>query len=336
MRHLKRLLQAAACAAAALALALGAASPASAAKYTMKFAHNSPPKPDLLYQACALLFRTHLQIYSRGEADVDIYPSSQLGNDTVAAKKVQLGSIEIQIVASNNISGFDRRYDVYTLPFLFGSFKGAAKVFDGPVGQKIAEDFRQKSGIRVLGNIATGFRNITNSKHPILKPADLGGLRIRIAKNPIMVATYEAMGGSTIGMNPTETFSALSTKTVDGQDGGSAWAWAQKFYEVQKFLSVTRHQLVAGSLIINDKYYAGLPKPIQAAIIRAAKETIGWANAYAEQEEEKIVKGFEAKGLKIDRPDLAPFREAVKPVYNKFAGQLGGMGLVQRIIDAQK
>lgn len=323
-------------AAAALALLLGAPLPAQAAKYVMKFAHNSPPKPELLYQGTALVFKTLLQIYSRGEADIEIFPSSQLGDDGVAAKKVQLGSIHVQLVASNNISTFDRRYDIYTLPFLFGSFKGAAKVFNGPVGERIAENFRQKSGVRVLGNIATGFRNITNSKHPILKPADLKGLRIRIAKNPIMVATYEAMGGSTIGMAPSEAFSALSTKTVDGQDGGSAWAWAQKFYEVQKYLSITRHQLVAGSLIINDKYFSGLPKNIQDAVLKAARESIDWANAYAEAEEENIVKGFAAKGLKVDRPGLKPFREAVKPVYAKFAGPLGGMDLINKILDAQK
>jgi len=324
----------------ALGLAAGLlaaqAGQADAAKYVMKFAHNNPPKPDLLYHGTALVFQTFLKVYTKGEADVQIFPSSQLGRDAVAAKKVQLGSIQLQIVASNNISAFDRRMDILTLPFMFSSFKGAEKVFNSEVGKGIAEGFRQKSGIRVLGFIATGFRNMTNSKHPILKPADLGNLRMRIAKNPIMVETYKALGGSTIGMAPTEVFSALSTKTVDGQDGGSSWAWAMKFYEVQKYLSLTRHQMVAGAFIINDKYFGSLPKPMQAAVLRAAKDAIAWANDYAEKNEEEIIKGFAAKGLKVDTPNLKPFQKAVQPVHKMFADKVGGMDLINKILAMQQ
>ena len=268
--------------------------------------------------------------------DIQIFPSSTLGKDRVAAKKVQLGSIQMQIVASNNITAFDRRLDIFTLPFMFSSFKGAEKVFNSDIGKTIAENFRQKSGIRILGFVATGFRNMMNSKHPIMTPADLGDLRMRIAKNPIMVQTYKALGGSTIGMAPTELFSALSTKTVDGHDGGSSWAWAMKLYEVQKYLSVTRHQLVAGALIINDKYYNGLSKNLQKAVQDAARDTIAWANAYAESNEADIMKGFAAKGLTVASPKLAPFQKAVTPVHKMFASKVGGMGLINRILEMQK
>jgi len=219
---------------------------------------------------------------------------------------------------------------------LFGSFKGAAKVFNSEIGKTIGENFRKKSGIRVLGFIATGFRNMMNSKHPILKPSDLGDLRMRIAKNPIMVATYESLGGSTIGMSPTELFSALATKTVDGHDGGSSWSWAQKHYEVQKYLSITRHQLVAGAFIMNDKYFQGLSKKNQQAVLKAATDAINWANAYAEENEKEIMKGFARKGLKVVTPDIAPFRKAVKVVHKKFADQVGGMDLINRILAMQK
>ena len=313
-----------------------AAPRAEAAKYVMKFAHNNPPKPQLLYQATALTMRKNLQVYSKGDIDIQIFPSSQLGKDRVAAKKVQLGSVQMQVVASNNITAFDRRLDIFTLPFMFGSFKGAAKVFNSEIGRDIAENFRKKSGIRILGFIATGFRNMMNSKHPIMKPADLGDLRMRIAKNPIMVETYKSLGGSTIGMAPTELFSALSTKTVDGHDGGSSWAWAMKLYEVQKYLSITRHQLVAGALIINDKYYKSLPKALQKAVLLAARDSIAWSNAYAEESEKDIMEGFAQKGLKIATPDLKPFRKAVKPVHQKFADKVGGIDLINRILKMQE
>ena len=336
MRNLKKIFTAAIGVILAAGL-LGVLAPrAEATKYVMKFAHNNPPKPQLLYQAAALTMRKNLQVYSRGDIDIQIFPSSQLGKDRVAAKKVQLGSVQMQLVASNNITAFDRRLDIFTLPFMFSSFKGAARVFNSEIGRSIAENFRKKSGIRILGFVATGFRNMMNSKHPIMKPADLGDLRMRIAKNPIMVETYKSLGGSTIGMAPTELFSALSTRTVDGHDGGSSWAWAMKLYEVQKYLSITRHQLVAGALIINDKYFSGLPKAMQKAVLMAARDTIAWANAYAEENEKDIMRGFARKGLTIAAPDLKPFREAVRPVHRKFADKVGGIDLINRILKMQE
>lgn len=336
MKHLKRSLLVILVVLMGIGVVGFAAPSADAAKYVMKFAHNNPPKPQLLYHATALSLQKNLQVYSKGEIDIQIFPSSTLGKDRVAAKKVQLGSIHMQIVASNNITAFDRRLDIFTLPFMFNSFKGAEKVFNSDIGKSIAENFRQKSGIRILGFVATGFRNMMNSKHAIMKPADLGDLRMRIAKNPIMVQTYKALGGSTIGMAPTELFSALSTKTVDGHDGGSSWAWAMKLYEVQKYLSVTRHQLVAGALIINDKYYNSLPKDMQKAVQDAARDTIAWANAYAESNEADIMKGFAEKGLTVASPDLKPFQKAVSPVHEMFASKVGGMGLINRILEMQK
>ncbi len=336
MRHLKRSFMAIAGGVLVAGL-LGFTLPqAEAAKYVMRFAHNNPPKPQLLYQATALTMRKNLQVYSKGDIDIQIFPSSQLGKDRVAAKKVQLGSVQMQLVASNNITAFDRRLDIFTLPFMFSSFKGAAKVFNSDIGKTIGENFRKKSGIRVLGFVATGFRNMMNSKHSIMKPTDLGDLRMRIAKNPIMVETYKSLGGSTIGMAPTELFSALSTRTVDGHDGGSSWAWAMKLYEVQKYLSITRHQLVAGALIMNDKYYENLPGAMRKAVLLAARDTIAWANAYAEEAEKDIMKGFAEKGLTVSTPDLKPFRKAVRPVHQKFADKVGGIDLINRILKMQE
>ena len=309
---------------------------AEAAKYVMKFAHNSPPKPSMLYTATATTFQNYLRIYTDGEADIQIFPSSQLGKDSIAAKKVQLGSVHLQTVVTNNISRFDRRIDVYTLPFLFKSFKSAAKVLNSDIGKNIAENYRKKSGIRILSSWPCAFRKMANSKHPILKPSDLGGLRMRIAKNPIMVDTYKAFGGSTIGMAPTEVFSALAQKVVDGQDGGTAWQWSMKFYEVQKYMSVTNHQLAVCVIIINDKYFNGLPKEIQEGVQKAATASTDWLTGYSEAFDEGLIAKFAAKGLKIDRPDLKPFVDAVKPVYKKFAKKLGGIELINKIIDMQK
>lgn len=316
---------------------VGLASPqAEAAKYVMKLAHNSPVRLSSLYQATALTFQNFLRIYTEGEADVKIFPSSQLGSDPVAAKKVQLGAVEMQIVAGNNISSFDRRIDIFTLPFLFKDFEGATKVFKSDIGRSIREEFRKKTGIRVLGYLAAGFRSMMNSKHPILKPSDLSGLRMRIAKNPISEATYKALGGSAIAISSSELYSALSQKVVDGHDGAIGWSWGLKLHEAQKFTSVTNHQLVTSMFIMNDKYFNSLPEKIRAAVQRAASDALDWGNSYSESIDAFALQDWAKKGLRVDRPDLAPFRNTMKPVYEKFANQVGGMTLINKIIEMQK
>ena len=303
------------------------AHPGSADPIMIKFAHNSPVRMDADFHRYYVTFSKLAEKYTNGKVAFQEFPASQMGSDGQAAKKLQLGLIQMMDLASNNIANLYSGFDLFTLPFLIKSMDCGVKhvLPDAKLLQEISEGAQKQANIRVLAFETGGMRNMMNSKHPIISPADLQGLRMRVAKNPILLDTYHALHADVIGVAPAETYGALQTHMVDGNDGGAGWAYAQKLYEVQKYYSITGHQMVVTSVIINNKFYEGLPKDVQEGLSKAAKEAAADNAAWMEEYQNKIYKIFQKSGLKIDHPDLAPFRKAVQPVWAKYAQRVGGM-----------
>jgi tripartite ATP-independent transporter DctP family solute receptor len=310
---------------------------AGAADYTIKFAHNSPPKMDASFHRYFTTFEELAKKYTDGRVEFQEFPASQMGSDQDAAKKLQLGTIEMMDIASNNLAQLYGGFDLFTLPFLIkGLDCGIDHVLvDDQLREDISGGAQEKANIRVLAFETGGVRNIMNSKRPITAPEDLKGLRMRVAKNPILLDTYAALGADAIGIASAETYGALQTKMVDGHDGGSGWAYAQKLFEVQNFYSLTGHQMVVTSVIINNDFFESLPADIQEGLQRAAREAavqnMEWMRGY----EKDIYGHFEDAGLKINTLDLAPFSEAVRPVWDKYAERVGGQERIDRVLELQ-
>ncbi len=324
-----------------LIAALGAAfafQTAGAADYTIKFAHNSPPKMDASFHRYFVTFKELAEEYTNGAVEFQEFPASQMGSDQDAAKKLQLGTIEMMDIASNNLAQLYGGFDLFTLPFLINGLDcGIDYVLtDDALLKDISKGAQEKANIRVLAFETGGVRNIMNSKRPITSPEDLKGLRMRVAKNPILLDTYASLGSDAIGIASAETYGALQTKMVDGHDGGSGWAYAQKLFEVQNYYSLTGHQMVVTSVIINNDFFESLPPEIQDALERAAKDAavknMEWMRSY----EKDIYKHFEDAGLEINTLDLAPFREAVRPVWDKYAERVGGQERIDHVLELQK
>ena len=144
-----------------------------AAQYNIKIAHNLPPTKDSLYHQTALKFKELVEKSAPGKVAVHIYPSAQLGSDVSVAKKVQSGAIEMEIITANKLGSFYPGIDLYSLPFLLKDFDVAARVFKSDVHKEIEQELEKKTGLKSLAFVAAGFRNITNSKHPINKPGDI-------------------------------------------------------------------------------------------------------------------------------------------------------------------
>lgn len=204
-----------------------------AATYNIKLAHNLPATQASLLHQAALKFKAELEKESAGQATIQIFPATQLGSDVSVAKKVQSGAVEMEIITANKLGAFYPAIDLYSLPFLMNDFDAAARVFTTAVHKAVVDEMEKQSGLKAVAFVAQGFRNITNSKHPINRPEDLRDLKIRVPKNKIELALFKALGANPVNIAGSELFSALQQGVADGQDGAAAWAFAKKVYEVQ-------------------------------------------------------------------------------------------------------
>ena len=175
-----------------------------------------------------------------GKVKVEVFHSSQLGNERDLIEGLQLGTVEMCIVSTAPLSNFTTQFNVFDLPFIFSETQKTREILDGPIGQEIL-DTLDAQGIVGLCYFENGFRNVTNNVRPITKPEDLKGLKIRTMESPIHMASFRAMGANPTPMALGELFTALQLGTVDGQENPLAIINTSKFYEVQKFLSITEH-----------------------------------------------------------------------------------------------
>ncbi|HEU5018484.1 MAG TPA: TRAP transporter substrate-binding protein [Pseudolabrys sp.] len=324
-------------------LLIGAASlwfghAASAADFTIKFAHNSPPRMDAARHRYFVTFEDLAKKYTNGKVAFQEFPASQMGSDQKAAKKLQLGLIQMMDVATNNLAQLYSGFDLFTLPYLITDMGcGIHHVLNDPkLLAEISQGAQKKANIRLLALEEDGPRNMMSSKHPIVAPADLDGLRMRVAKNPIQLDFYKALGADVIGIASAETYGALQTGIVDGNDGGVGWAYAQKLYEVQKYYSMTGHQMVVEAAIVNNDFFNALPKDVQAGLKKAALEAAQKNTEWMEGYINNIYAKFKKAGLKFNYPDKAPFREVGKKIWKKYAQRVGGIDRVNYVQDLQK
>lgn len=307
------------------------ASTALAGKYLIKLAHNLPATKTSLYHEAALKFKGLVEKNSNGQIVVQIFPGAQLGSDMSVAKKVQSGAIEAEILTANKLGSFYPGMDLYALPFLLNDFDIAAKVFQQPIHQTVIRELEEKTGFKSIAFVGAGFRNITNSKHPVNKPEDLRDLKIRVPKNKIEIAAFKAMGANPVNIPGSELFSALQQGVVDGQDGSANWAYAKKVYEVQKYMSVTHHQLSTSTLIINARYFYSLPSDLQNVILKAGAEVQTFWQKISKDADKDVIERFKSHGMVVIYPDLQPFIDRVQSVYTDFAERVGGMDRIKAV-----
>jgi tripartite ATP-independent transporter DctP family solute receptor len=310
-------------------------STALAGKYNIKLAHNLPATETSLYHQAALKFKGLVEKNSNGQITVQIFPGAQLGSDMSVAKKVQSGAVEAEILTANKLGSFYPGMDLYALPFLLKDFDVAARVFQQPIHQTVIKELEAKTGFKSLAFVGAGFRNITNSKHPVNKPEDLRDLKIRVPKNKIEIAAFKALGANPVNIPGSELFSALQQGVVDGQDGSAEWAYAKKVYEVQKYLSVTHHQLSTSTLIINVKYFHSLPSDLQNVLLEAGVETRTYWQKASKAADKSVIERFKSQGMEVIYPDLQPFIDRVQSVYTEFSDRVGGMDRIKAVQGVQ-
>ncbi|WP_339480779.1 MULTISPECIES: TRAP transporter substrate-binding protein [unclassified Pseudomonas] len=262
---------------------------------------------------------------SGGKIKVRLFPGGTLGGDVQTVSALQGGTLDITVLNSGILAAQAPDYAMLDFPFLFNNVEEAHAVIDGPVGQKLAAQLDSK-GLVGLGYWDLGFRNLTNSKHPVTKLEDMQGLKIRVIQSPIYLETFSALGANPVPMAFPEVYTGLEQHTIDGQENPFTVIEGNKFYEVQKYLSVTGHIFNPQSLIISQKTWNRLNDDEKALIRSAVAEAQTFQRdvTAASMDKAKVTLAAAMTVNEISPAEKDRLRERVKPVVDKFAKSLDG------------
>ncbi len=260
-----------------------------------------------------------------GKYDVQVYANAQLGDDVRATEGVRMGTLEMVCTSASPLTGLVPEFNVFDLPFIVTSEKAADAIYDGPVGAKLGAALEPK-GIKLLAYYENGFRQLTNSVRAVQAPADLKGLKIRTMQNPIHLEAFRAMGANPTPMPFSEVFTALQQKTIDGQENPIPTIWLSKFYEVQKYVSLTGHVYGPHIMLINKKLFDSFPAEDQKIIAAAAQESAIYQRSINRKMNSDFVAELKKAGVTV--VDLTPeqkkaFQDAVAPVYANWEPKIG-------------
>jgi len=302
--------------------------------FVIKLAHvHVPEHPTAI--GC-LQFKKLIEERSKGRVKIEVYPGSQLGSERELFEAAMMGTVEMGAISSSVIASFTRESGIWDLPFMFRDSGHAYRVMDGPIGEKVNEIALKKTGVRFIGYFENGWRHMTNKVRPINKPEDLNGLKIRSMTAPVIMEAIRSLGANPVPIAWGEVYLALQQGVADGQENPHVNTYGAKLYEVQKYVSLTGHVYTAHVLCINDKFYQSLPDDIQKLIATTGKEVIDQARKESQALNSDFLKKLVEKGMIVNTPpDLAPFRAKGKVVYEKFAPQVGGMSLINEIINTK-
>lgn len=270
-------------------------------------------------------FADELAKVTDGKHRVRAFAGASLGNDIQMQNALAGGAQEMMVGSTATLVGVVKEFGVWDLPFLFNNEAEADAVLDGPFGQKLLDKLPEK-GLIGLVYWENGFRNLTNTKRPINTVEDLKGIKLRVMQNPVFLDVFNGVGANAVPLAFSELFTALETKAVDGQENPVTTIESSKFYEVQKYLSLTKHVYSPWVLLASKKWWDGLEKDEQAALQKVAVASRDFERKDTRAASEKSMAFLKSKGMEINEvapAEMDKMRAVVKPIVDKVANDLG-------------
>ena len=260
---------------------------------------------------------------TNGAVTLDVFGNSQLGSERDLIEGLQLGSVQVTCISTAPLAGFTDMFLVFDLPFIFETTEQARAVLDSEVGMQILHSVDEQ-GLVGLAWFENGFRQVTNNVRPITVPDDLKGIKIRTMENQMHMAAFQIMGADPTPMAMGDVFTALQQGTIDAEENPVPNVETNKFYEVQKYISMTGHIFSPAPVFIAKDYYDAMPEEYQTAIQEAATEAAPYQR---EQIDEQNVSGLEEltnDGMEANEPEKTPFKEATAPLYDQYIKEGAG------------
>ena len=308
-----------------IAVLLGGSSPVHAAgDVIIRLAHVLP-ESHASHIALVEVFKKQIEEGTNGKVTVELYPNGQLGADRQAIEAVSLGTLEMTMATGALLPSYDGKFAVLDLPFIFSSHEAARNALDGELGEALNKLF-EPHHMYNLAWCEGGFRNITNSRQPVYGPSDVKGMKIRTMENPYHVAAFKSYGANPTPMAFSELYTALQQKTVDAQENPVSIIHAAKFYEVQKYCSLTGHVYGTVPIYVNKEFFDSLPDEYKDVISKAAQATKDRQRNEAYSQDTGYIEELKASGMEVNdltSEQKAEFRKAAQPVYDEYVKKFG-------------
>ena len=274
----------------------------------------------------AEFFKKRSEELTKGKVKVEVYPNSQLYKDKEEMEALQLGAVQMLAPSLAKFGPLGvKEFEVFDLPFIFDNYKEVDKVTQGPIGKQMLDKLDAK-GIKGLAFWDNGFKSFSANK-PIKTPADLKGLKLRIQSSKVLDEQIRALGGIPQVMAFSEVYQALQTGVVDGTENPISNLYTQKMHEVQKHLSLTEHGYLGYAVIVNKKFWDGLPADVRGQLETAMKEATAYANKIAKEQNDKdlelVKKSGKTQVYVPTKEERLAFKKALLPVHQKMESRIG-------------
>lgn len=308
----------------AAAVAAGLALPAFAQDITIKFSH--VVAPDTPKGKAAAKFEELAEKYTAGKVKVEVYPNSQLYKDKEELEALQLGAVQMLAPSLAKFGPLGiPDFEAFDLPYIFEGYNQLRKVTDGEVGRAMLDKLETK-GIKGLAYWDNGFK-IMSANSPMHMPDDFLGLKMRIQSSKVLEAQMNALGASPQVMAFSEVYQALQTGVVDGTENPPSNMFTQKMHEVQKHATLSDHGYLGYALIVNQKFWDGLPQDIRGQLEQAVAEATVYGNSIAKEENDRALAEMKASGKtefhEMTAEEKAAWKEVLVPVREEMADRIG-------------
>lgn len=311
-----------------------AAATAALAQTKLRFAHTLAPA-DTHHQA-ALRYAEQVQKQTGGKLALEVHPAGALGNDPGILQNLRTGVLEMGLTGNPFFTSFAPKLNALDLPYAFDDYAHVYRVVDGPAGAKLLAEL-EANQLKGIAFWEIGFRNLTNSVRPVRAPEDIKGLKIRTTPNPAHVSAFRALGAIPTPMPFPEVYLALQTKAVDGQENPVNLIFANKFHEVQKHLTLTRHAYTVSIVAMNLGRYRALAPDQQKVLVDAGREAAAFQRKLNRDSEGQSLAAIRGAGVEVfETPDIARFRAAAGDGAMKDYVAKHGAEVVEAIAQARR
>lgn len=301
----------------------------ASAQEVIKFAHVVAPNTPK--GQGAEFFKKRAEELLGDKVKIEIYPNSQLFDDSKVLAAILRGDVQFGAPSLAKFGKWTKKLQVYDLPFLFKDMDAVACFQNGDKGQELLKSMASK-GLTGVGYWHNGLKQLSANK-PLRTPADAAGLKFRIQSSDVIAAQFEAVDAVPQKMAFSETYSALQTGVVDGQENTWSNIYSKKFFEVQDYITESNHGLLDYMVVTSTKWWDGLDPEIRDGLAQAMKEATDYANGLSAdltaEQRQAVIDSGETEVLQLSDTEFSAWQEAVKPVWAQFSGDIG-----QDIIDA--